>query len=256
VIAVVALFGHTATVSNAVFDDLAAEEEHLETVLTGLDEQAWRSASGADGWTVADVVLHLAQGEEAVLAVASGEPPAWRGAAAGVDEAMDALVRAQRTTPQEAFLRWRTARRGALSALRQADPQRTLAWVAASMKPRTLATTRLAEHWAHALDITGPLGIDYPDSARLRHVAWLGHSTLPYAFALAGQQPHEVYCELTAPDNTIWRYGPPDADSSITGSAGAFCRVGARRLAPEGSGLVASGPHGSAALRVLRNYAG
>jgi len=244
-------------VSNAIFDDLAVEQDHLETVLTGLSEQAWLSASGAEGWTVADVVLHLAQAEEAVVAAAAaGELPDWRGRAEGVDDAMDALVRAQRATPAEAFLRWRTARRGALTALRQADPQRTLPWVAASLKPRTLATTRLAEHWAHTLDITGPLGIDYPDSMRLRHVAWLGHSTLPYAFALAGQQPHDVYCELTAPDNSIWRYGPPGADSSITGPAGAFCRVGARRLAPEESGLVARGPHASAALRVLRNYAG
>ena len=243
-------------VSNAVIDDLAVEQDHLETILTGLPEQAWSRASGADGWTVADVVLHLAQAEEAVVAAAAGELPDWRGRTDGVDKAMDALVRAQRTTAAEAFLRWRTARRGALTALRQADPQRTLPWVAASLKPRTLATTRLAEHWAHALDITGPLGIDYPDSMRLRHVAWLGHSTLPYAFALTGQQPHDVYCELTAPDNSIWRYGPPGADSSITGPAGAFCRVGARRLAPEESGLVTRGPHASAALRLLRNYAG
>jgi hypothetical protein len=36
------------------------------------------------------------------------------------------------------------------------------------LKPATLATTRLAEHWAHGLDITRPLGIAFPDTARLR----------------------------------------------------------------------------------------
>jgi hypothetical protein len=41
----------------------------------------------------------------------------------------------------------------------------------------------------------------------------------------------------------------------ITGPAGAFCRVAARRLAPDQSGLRASGPHGPAALHVLRTYA-
>ena len=244
--------------SIAIFDDLATEEEVLEAILTGLSEPAWLTASAADGWTIADVMLHLAQSEEAVQAAVAGDPlaPDWPPQADSVDEAMAAMVHAQRTTPEEIFGRWRTARRGALTALRQADPKRPLPWVAAPLRPRTLATTRLAEHWAHALDITGPLGIDYPDSLRLRHVAWLGHSTLPYAFALAGVQPHEVYCELTAPDDTIWRYGPPGADSSITGPAGAFCRVGARRLKPEESGLVAHGPHGPAALQVLRNYAG
>ena len=244
--------------SIAIFDDLAAEEELLEGILAGLDEQAWQSASAAAGWTVADVMLHLAQTEEAVSITAAGDPQLsqWQSRTEGVDEAMAAMVRAERVPPEEIFQRWRTARRRALTALRQADPQRPLTWVAAALKPRTLATTRLAEHWAHALDITGPLGIDYPDSMRLQHVAWLGHSTLPYAFALAGEQPHDLYCELTAPDGTIWRYGPPGADSSVTGPAAAFCRVGAQRLAAQESGLVAQGPYGMAALLVLRNYAG
>ena len=142
------------------------------------------------------------------------------------------------------------------AGLRQADGQRPLRWVSAPLKPRTLATTRLAEHWTHALDITVPLGVDYPDTARLRHIAWLAHTTLPYAFTLAGAQPREVYCELVAPDRSTWRFGSPEAGSAITGAAGAFCRVGAQRLAPEHSGLATSGPHGATALRVLRTYAG
>ena len=127
--------------------------------------------------------------------------------------------------------------------------------MAGSLKPATLATTRLAEHWAHALDITEPLGIPFPDTDRLRHIAWLGHATLPYAFAVAGQEPHEVRCELTGPDGSSWRYGPEGAGSTISGPAGAFCRVGAHRLSPDESGLATSGPHAAAALRVLRNYA-
>ena len=240
-----------------IFDDLEAEQDALETVLTGLPEQAWRSESAAPGWTVADTVLHLAQSEEAVVATTGGHGDSlgWRQYADSVDGAMAALVEAQRAEPAEVFQRWRTARRAALQGLRQADPSRSVRWVAAELKPRTLATTRLAEHWAHALDIVGPLGIDYPDTARLRHIAWLGHSTLPYAFAVAGQEAHAVHCVLTGPGGEVWRYGPADADSSITGSAGAFCRVGAQRLAPDESGLVPDGPYGRAALGVLRNYA-
>jgi uncharacterized protein (TIGR03084 family) len=124
------------------------------------------------------------------------------------------------------------------------------------MKPSTLATTRLAEHWAHGLDITGPLGIGLPDTSRLRHVAWLAHRTLPYAFSLAGQEPAAVRCSLTAPDGvSAWAFGPDDAESGISGPAGAFCRVAAQRLDPAASGLQAVGPRGAAALRVLRTYA-
>ena len=141
-------------------------------------------------------------------------------------------------------------------ALRTADPDVRLAWAAAPLKPATLATTRLAEHWAHGLDVTGPLGAPFPDTDRLRHIAWLGHGSLPYAFQLAGEEPHEVRVELTAPDGSSWNFGPAGADSGIRGDAGAFCRVGARRLAPDASGLSTQGPYGDAALRVLRNYAG
>jgi uncharacterized protein (TIGR03084 family) len=241
-----------------IFDDLVAEQDRLEAILAGLTDDAWAAESGAAGWTVTDVVLHLAQTEEAVLTSLAGHDihAKWGTEAETIDTAMDQWVQAERAAPAVVLERWRTARRSAVTALRQADPQRPLQWAAAPLRPRTLATTRLAEHWAHGLDITGPLGLPFPDTDRLRHVAWLAHVSLPYAFKLAGQEPHEVYCELAAPDGATWRYGPPDAHSTITGSAGAFCRVGALRLPPDESGLVALGPHGPAALRVLRNYAG
>jgi uncharacterized protein (TIGR03084 family) len=242
-----------------VFDDLAAEQDRLEAILGGLAEAQWLSPSGADGWTVADVVLHLAQSEESVLATVVGDGPrTGLAATAGgtVDERVAALVAAERAAPQAVFARWQQARRSALAALRGADRDRPLEWVAAPVKPATLATTRLAEHWAHGLDITGPLGLGFPDTGRLRHVAWLAHRTLPYAMALAGRPAAEVRCELTAPDGvTVWPFGRADAESVISGPAGDFCRVAAHRLAPEQARLTATGPHGAAAVRLLRTYA-
>lgn len=90
---------------------------------------------------------------------------------------------------------------------------------------------------------------------RIRHIAWLGHRTLPYAFAAEGIDGGPVYCALTGPGGETWTYGDPDAASTITGPASDFCRVGARRLAPGDSALTATGPHGAQALAVLRNYA-
>ena len=244
-----------------ILDDLVAEEERLEDILAGLSAEQWLAESGAAGWSVADVVLHLAQTEETVVASVSGDDSGMAGTLGGdlqagdVDAVMDQLVQAQRAAPDVVFERWRTARRAALEALRTADPQRPLRWVTGSLKPRTLATTRLAEHWAHGLDITAPSGTPYPDTARLRHIAWLGHSTLPYAFRSAGQAPREVFCELSGPDGDTLRLGPESAESRVTGSLGEFCRVGARRLPAAESGLVATGPHAATALELLRNYA-
>jgi uncharacterized protein (TIGR03084 family) len=248
----------------SIFEDLAAEQERLEKILLGLDEAQWLSASAAAGWTIADVVLHLAQSEEGVEATATHRQ-LKTGLGAAADGSMDdraaQAVRAERAAPAEVFARWQHARQAGLTALRAADPDQPVQWVAGPMKPATLATTRLAEHWAHGLDIAGPLGIEFPDTPRLRHIAWLAHRTLPYALSVAGQPLFAVRCELTAPDGAgpdgagTWRFGPPDAESAITGAAGNFCRVAAQRLDPAASGLRASGPHGATALRVLRTYA-
>jgi uncharacterized protein (TIGR03084 family) len=249
----------------AIFDDLEAEQHRLENILYGLDECQWGSPSAAAGWTVADVVLHLAQSEEAVAASVAGAGLADsspgtalvdRPAGTTVDEVAERAVRAERAEGGQVLRRWHQARVASVAALRAADPQQRLPWVDAPLKPATLATTRLAEHWAHGLDITGPLGVGFPDTERLRHIAWLAHRTLPYAFAAAGQPAAEVSCELTAPDGTtLWRYGSPGAHSAITGPGGAFCRVAVRRLAADQSGLHVTGPNAATALRLLRTYA-
>jgi uncharacterized protein (TIGR03084 family) len=243
-----------------VFDDLGAEQDRLEDILAGLDEAQWLAPSAAEGWTVADVVLHLAQSEEAVQATMTGGDLRTGLAAAhgnSMDERAEAAVRAERAAPAEVFARWRQARRASMAALTAGDPDKAVMWVTGQVKPATLATTRLAEHWAHGLDITGPLGLEFPDTDRLRHIAWLAHRTLPYALAVAGEPATmAVRCELTDPGGSeTWRYGPVDAESSITGPAGQFCRVAVRRLAPADARLTATGPHGATALRVLRTYA-
>jgi uncharacterized protein (TIGR03084 family) len=243
----------------SIFEDLAAEEERLEKILSGLDEEQWLSASGAQGWTITDVVLHLAQSEEAAAATAThGNLRGGLGVVAGetMDERADAAVRAERAAPAGVFARWQRARQASLAAMRAADPDQPVQWMVGTIKPATLATTRLAEHWAHGLDIAGPLGAGFPDTDRLEHIAWLAHRTLPYALGLAGEPAAPVRCELTAPDGEqVWRFGPADADSAITGAAGEFCRVAAQRLDPARSGLKASGPHGATALRLVRTYA-
>jgi uncharacterized protein (TIGR03084 family) len=244
-------------VGTVVFDDLEAEYGRLDAILSELDQAAWMTESAAPGWSVCDVVLHLAQTEEYVVRTINNPALAQRNALDGTtDERVEHEVESERTTPDVVYPRWQAACRASVPALRAADPDRPVAWAAWPLKPATLATTRIAEHWAHALDITEPLAVSFPDTDRLRHIAWLGHGTLPYAFGRIGEEAPPVRCELTAPDSrSVWTFGPEDAPSRITGPAGAFCRVGARRLPPDASGLVAAGPHAEVALRVLRNYA-
>ena len=241
-----------------ILEDLTAELDRIDAILDHLDDSDWAHPSLCPGWSIADVVLHLAQTQEAAAATVS-RPVADRTQAveaSGVDAAAGKAVEAERDAPRAIFGRWRRACRAFEAAYRQAQPDSLVSWVGGTLRPATLATTRLAEHWAHGLDIATPLDAPFPDTNRLRHIAWLGHRTLPYAFTIAGQTPQEVYCELAPPvGGDSWRFGSPAAPSTIRGEGGAFCRVGAQRLTAAASGLVTNGPDADAALALLRNYA-
>ena len=239
-----------------LFDDLEHELAQLESMLSSLTAAQWLSPSGAVGWSVADVVLHLAQTEEAIPLTANIPTEAtWSANGDTVDDMVEQWVQRERDEPSATFERWKVAHRRAVATLRGADPLRKIRWAAAPLKPATLATTRIAEHWAHALDIAVPLGIDYPDTDRLQHIAWLGYNTLPYAFRLAGIDPQPVFVELISPSGSRWTFGEPSATTQVSGTASEFCRIGAQRLSAEDSAVIASGPLATATLRLLRNYA-
>ncbi len=238
-----------------ILTDLACEYQRLDAILGGLTGPQWLAPSGAPGWTVRDVVVHLAVSEEGVGRTLQAPSNEWRVRDRPLDESMDEEVQADGADPPVVLARWRAATSASLSALASADPDVSVRWAAAPLRPLTLATTRLAEHWAHALDICDPLGIELPDTNRLRHIAWLGHATLPYAFRLSGIDPFPVRCQLEAPDGETWTFGPERAEARVSGSVGMFCRVGARRVSGSDSGLVVSNVDAATALGVLRNYA-
>ncbi|HVE99118.1 MAG TPA: maleylpyruvate isomerase family mycothiol-dependent enzyme [Mycobacteriales bacterium] len=242
-----------------IYADLEAEQDALRGLVEGLPAIGWSAASGAGGWSVSDVVLHLAQTEEFVVtAVRAGNVRVDLSVVVDtLDGVMAQLVERERgRSGAEVLARWDAARREALTCLREADQSNAVQWVASPLRPATLATTRLAEHWAHGLDIAAGLGAPYPDTARLRHVAWLAHRSIPYAYGIAGAAaPPAVRFELAGPAGEVWQIGPADAECVVTGSAGELCRIGARRLDPTESGVRVTGPGGERLLELLRNYA-
>lgn len=244
----------------------AAEARALDAFLSGLTGADWGHPSGCAGWTVADVVLHLAQSEESVVSAFDERDSAVPfapyldrvGAAGGgvVDAVMAAAVEAERPDrPGAAYERWRTANRAALARVGAADRSSRVPWVAVPLTVRTLAATRLSEHWIHSLDVREPLGAAAPDTDRLWHVARLAWRTLPYAFAEVGASAPEVRLVLTGPAGDEWAFGDAAAAATVTGVAGEWCRVGARRLRTDQTTLRAQGPGAERVLELVRTYA-
>ena len=247
---------------------LAGQVDELEGLVAGLDEEGWALPSACPGWSIADVVLHLAQTDD--MGTASAErrftdaAAAFGNAAAGVPEGatVDDLaalaVAGERGRPgAEVHRRWRAASAAQAKALSGCEAGTRLPWVAGELAAITLATTRLAELWIHTGDVAAGLGRQVAPSDRLRPIARLAWRTLPYAFSRAGRAlSGPVAVSLTAPDGTTWDFTPDGpAATTVTGPALDFCLVAARRLDPQHSALAATGPDADAVLELVRTFA-
>jgi uncharacterized protein (TIGR03084 family) len=244
-----------------------AETAALDAFLDGLSDDNWRHPSLCPGWTVSDVVLHLAQSEEGVIAsfdhgnagipiepyLAAAGPEVEGGA---VDAIVEAAVTAERPlNPRDVLPRWRDAHAGVMDRFRSADASDRLNWISVPLSARTLATTRLSEHWIHSMDIREPLGDPAPDTDRLRFIARLAWRTLPYAFRDEGEAAPSVALRLEGPSGGTWTFGDDKADVTVEGAAGDWCRLAARRLRPSETSLRAEGPGAERVLELVRTYA-
>jgi len=250
----------------AIMAAVAEQHAELAGLLEGLDEDGWRRpAPACPGWTIADVVLHLAQTDELATSSArrefgSGFSELFRGesSASNVDEAAEVMVVAERgTTGAELFERWSTSAAEMRVVLAACDPSARLQWVSGELSARTLATTRLSEAWIHTGDVAGALGVELAPSDRLWHIARLAWRTVPYAFTLAGRTPPgAVAFELRGPHGDEWDFEPDESPSTtIRGDAIELCLVAAQRAEPSATSLRGDGPGADEVLELVRTYA-
>jgi len=243
---------------------LAAQDDELAGLLTGRDADAWRLPTPCVGWTVADVVLHVAQTNELAIACVDGtvtEPSGLSGGegpAGTVDDAAALMVEQERgASGPEVLERWRRAAEGFLGLFDGADLHRRVPWVTGHLSLHTLVATRLSETWIHTTDVADAFGVSLEPTERLRHVARLAWRTLPYAFSRSGKQlSGPVELDLRGPDGDAWELVPDEpAVTTVRGEGAELCLVAARRLTPAETSLRAEGPDADAVLELVRTYA-
>ena len=244
---------------------LVEQQAELAGLLDGLDDEGWARPSRCEGWSVADVVLHVAQTNELAIGSATGRfddalVALGRGGRTptSVDDGAAIAVERERGQPGDAVReRWAAGSRELAELLAATDPHARVTWVAGQLSARTLATTRLAETWIHTGDVAEALGIELPPRPRLRHIARLAWRTLPYAFGREGKELHgPVAFHLRGPDGSAWDFTPDgEARTTVTGDGVELCLVAARRVDPAATGLVAEGPDAEDVLALVRTYA-
>lgn len=242
---------------------LEAQQRELAELLAAATDAELLRPTRCPGWSVADVLLHLAQTNEMAVASATDRLDEFFVDQAGdlepggtIDDLAGALVTAQRGEPAASLGRWEASVEAQRRALAACDPGARLRWVAGELAARTLATTRLTEAWIHTGDVAFAFGELPGPTDRLWHTARLAWRTLPYAFERAGQPPPApVAFSLVAPDGSTWRFGPDDAATTLTGTAIELCTVAGQRAAAADTGLRATGPDAHDVLRLVRTFA-
>lgn len=217
-----------------IIDDFLAECADLDGLLSTLTSEQWLTNTPAQGWDIRDTVTHLAASNDLALeCVRTGRSSLIDDvlAAGSFSDFEREHLAPGRTMPgQHVRAWWLRSARALADALLTTQPSHRIAWGPVVMGARSFTTARLMETWAHGLDCFAAVGRTPIDSSRLRHVAYLAHLALPYAFAVRGlPAPGPVRLVLEAPNGTTWTIGPDDAPSSVVGRAADWCRAAVNR---------------------------
>jgi uncharacterized protein (TIGR03084 family) len=251
-----------------ILSDLVAEQQALDQFLQRINERQWELPTSAPGWSIKDTVSHLAYSERFAARVLAEGAAALDGVElADIDQWTALGVKEGRQMRYQQVIEWwRNSRADVVDALSRMDGSDRVPWLAGEMSARAFATVRLMETWAHGLDIKDAMeGLltysedeDDPttDTPRIRHVAWLAHRMLPFAFAQAGEEYPEsgIRLELMGPSYSRWVFGPEDAGDIIKGIAGEWCRIAVHRMESTASSLKTEGDKAETAIKVVRTY--
>lgn len=237
-------------------DDLAAESAELRALLVPLDEEGWRQATPAAGWSILDQVTHLAYFDDAAVASAL-DPDRFRAEQADPDP--DGVAAAHRGRTGADVLAWfDDTRSRLLAAFRPFDPAMRVPWYGPPMSAASALTARIMETWAHGQDVADALGVRREPTGRLRHVAHIGIGARAYSYLVNDRQAPTtpIRVELAAPDGGTWTWGPPDADDRVAGPALDFCLAVTQRRHLADTMLQVSGPVATEWMGFAQAYAG
>lgn len=241
-----------------ILADLVAEQQGLDQFLQRIDFRKWGQKTRVPRWTIRDHVSHLAAAEEIAYDAIAGDGKRLAELSKVYQSADDfgdeGLQHGQDMRVQQVIEWWRETRATVVDALSKMRGSEPIPWLDGEVTAEALASMRMADTWAHGLDLHDAVEADPESSLRLRHIAALAHDLLPQAFADAGADYEDVRVELRAPQYQKWVYGPEGSEQLIRGDAGEFCMVAVGRLDPAATGIEVEGDVAERAMELVRTY--
>lgn len=245
----------------SIVQDLVAEGDDLDQIVSDLDPSRWHTPTPAPGWNVAHQIAHL-RWTDRVSVTAVTDPDAFRAMIAKrqsdanlVDKEADL---AAQEDPSELLETWRESRRNIAEALLNTTPGEKLPWFGPPMNAVSMATARLMETWAHGQDVADGLGVRREPTDRIKNVAHIAYRARGFAYMTNDLTPPEssVYLEITSPSGDTWTWGSPDDKQSVKGNALDFCLLATQRKHRDNCDLTATGEDADQWLDIIQAFAG
>lgn len=257
---------------------LDAIGEQLDSLVSDAGDAGWRASTPAEGWDVATQIAHLHWTDKASIAAIEDKAAfdaLITGAMADPEGFVDAGALELAELPREQLLeQWRQGRATLRNHLESLDPGTQIVWFGPPMRPKSMATARIMETFAHGYDVADGLaeiapGTPTEDRApgfagtaaeigALPFVARIGHRTRNFSFQMNGEEPpkDEFHLALSEPGGATTTFGPDDAEQTVTGSLRDFCLRVTQRIALVDTDLVANGDDARRWLHITQAFAG
>jgi uncharacterized protein (TIGR03084 family) len=245
-----------------ICNDLAAEYNNLDTIVSKLDEQQWNIITPFYEWSIKDEIIHIAYFDErARLSV--DDPDAFaRHKKKSVKKPKD--FNEKTMTPYldpsitELLSWWRIEREKLLTLCKEKKPTDRISWYGPTMSATSFIAARMMEVWAHAQDVCDALNIRRPATDRLYHIAHIGVITFGWSFAnrKIGIPDTPIRVELESSDNDIWVWGPKEAKEVVKGSAEGFCQIVTQRRNVADTDIKTYGTVAAKWMKIAQAFAG
>ncbi len=215
---------------DTLLEGLDATHRRVGVLLAELPADAWaRTVPATPAWTVADVVSHLASGDQAALASIQGRldrdkaPPVMP-----LDDWTAAGVAAHAGEPPEGRVAdWEAAAdalRWHLATLDGDGWRARVPWVVGPTAVRTVAQLRLQEAWVHGHDLAEAVGAGFEvDPTSLAWMADIAAKVIPGSLSRRGRPHPGAVIKVRLGDQGEWLLAgalgerpAPDATPDLT----------------------------------------
>ncbi len=211
-----------------LLSSLVAEQQLLDQYLQSIPVRNWDTKTTFKNWNITNHVSYLAGLEDLALNAMKKKGTdfnKYRGPK-GLDKfEKECINKGKEMRPQDVIEWWRLSRAKVVEILAKGSPGKKIKWWGNEIDYLTFSSTKLAETWAHGLDIYDSMKKDYEDTVRIEHVALYGWLNAEHTSKQNKVKFKDLRIELIGPEYRAWQFGNEKAENSIKGNASDWCRV-------------------------------